>query len=188
MKYDKMSCKIMNFSTVDKYGKLIPVKLRVMHDNINRNKSAIEFDVMEKARESIKNIPIVAYINYNEDDVADDFGGHEIDMKVVHDDDGFKVVRRYKEFPVGIIPESTNVTYEAIDGKMYLCCTGFLFEGYSNETVDLLKETDGKCVSMEIAVNDGCYDKENEVYQITDFNFRAITILSDSITPGMDEN
>lgn len=188
MKFDKIPCKVMGFSTMDKFGKLIPVKLRVMHDKINRNKSAIEFDVMEKARESIKNVPIVAYINYDEDGDAEDFGGHEVDMKLVQSKNGFDIVKRYREYPVGIIPESTNVSYEAIDGKMYLSCTGYLFEGYSNETVDLLSETDGKCVSMEISVNDGYYNKEDEVYQITDFCFRAITILGDDITPGMDEN
>lgn len=167
---------------------LIPVRLRLLHENVNRNKSSIEFSVMDNAKDSLKNKPILAYIKRTEDGEVD-FDEHNIDMELKQNDNGEYYIKKiYKEFPVGIIPESTEIFYESIDGKMYMGCTGYIHRDYSNETIDLLKETDGKCVSIEIEVKDGVSNVDTGVYEIKDFVFKGVTILSDSVKPGMDEN
>ena len=167
---------------------LIPVKLRLLHENVNRNKSSIEFSVMDKAKDSLKNKPILAYIKRTEDGEVD-FDEHNIEIELKQNDEGEYYLKKiYKEFPVGIIPESTEIFYEAIDGKMYMGCTGYIHKDYSNETIELLEETDGKCVSIEIEVHDGVSNPDTGIYEIKDFVFKGVTILSDSVTPGMDEN
>ena len=171
-----------------KDSNLIPVKLRLLHENVNRNKSSIEFSVMDKAKDSLKNKPILAYIKRTEDGEVD-FDEHNIEIELKQNDEGeYYLKKTYKEFPVGIIPESTEIFYEAIDGKMYMGCTGYIHKDYSNETIELLEETDGKCVSIEIEVRDGVSNADTGIYEIKDFVFKGVTILSDSVTPGMDEN
>ena len=171
-----------------KDANLIPVKLRLLHENVNRNKSSIEFSVMDKAKDSLKNKPILAYIKRTEDGEVD-FDEHNIEIELKQNEEGeYYLKKTYKEFPVGIIPESTEIFYEAIDGKMYMGCTGYIHKDYSNETIELLEETDGKCVSIEIEVRDGVSNTETGIYEIKDFVFKGVTILSDSVTPGMDEN
>ena len=54
-------------------------------------------------------------------------------------------------------------------------CTGYIHKDYSNETIELLEETDGKCVSIEIEVRDGVSNTETGIYEIKDFVFKGVT-------------
>ena len=176
-----MSC-LFSQSTEPISSNLVPVKLTLLHDDLNRNSSSISMDAIKMAEPSLKNKPILAYIRKDENGEYD-FAGHEIEITL--SDDGVKTT--YLERPVGIIPESTKVEYISKDGKIYTTCTGYIYKDYSNETLELIEKTNGKCVSVELSVEDGHIDMDS-IFHITKFDYLGVTILSDDVTPGMDEN
>lgn len=170
-------------SNLNNTSSLIPVELILMHDNDNRNQTHISLDTIKKYEQSIKNKPILAYLRKDEDG-SYDFAGHEMEFEWSEKDRDFKL--RYLEYPVGIIPESTEISYFTKNDKTYLKCTGYIYREYSNETVEIIKNSNGKCVSVELDVNDTSL-RDNGFIEITNFEFLGVTILSDSLTPGMDE-
>ena len=176
-----MSC-LFSQSTEPISSNLVPVKLTLLHDDLNRNSSSINMDAIKMAEPSLKNKPILAYIRKDENGEYD-FAGHEIEITL--SEDGVKTT--YLERPVGIIPESTKVEYISKDGKIYTTCTGYIYKDYSNETLELIEKTNGKCVSVELSVEDGHIDMDS-IFHITKFDYLGVTILSDDVTPGMDEN
>lgn len=176
-----MSC-LFSQSTEPISSNLVPVKLTLLHDDLNRNNSSLSMDAIKMAEPSLKNKPILAYIRKDENGEYD-FAGHEIEITL--SDDGVKTT--YLERPVGIIPESTKVEYISKDGKIYTTCTGYIYKDYSNETLELIEKTNGKCVSVELSVEDGHIDMDS-IFHITKFDYLGVTILSDDVTPGMDEN
>lgn len=176
-----MSC-LFSQSTEPISSNLVPVKLTLLHDDLNRNSSSINMDAIKMAEPSLKNKPILAYIRKDENGEYD-FAGHEIEITL--SEDGVKTT--YLERPVGIIPESTKVEYISKDGKIYATCTGYIYKDYSNETLELIEKTNGKCVSVELSVEDGHIDMDS-IFHITKFDYLGVTILSDDVTPGMDEN
>ncbi len=175
---------------VDIYEKvsenLVPVKVRLMHDGVNRNYSSLSKDVIELAKESIKNKPILASIKYDENTgEVKDFGSHDVEYIMVDSPEGFEYKERFIEYPVGIIPESTVFEWQTENDKNYLSCTGYIFDGYSNETLDLLENS--KSVSVELSINEYKHKTKDDNIEICDFTFLGVTILGDDITPGMDE-
>lgn len=176
-----MSC-LFSQSTEPISSNLVPVKLTLLHDDLNRNSSSISMDAIKMAEPSLKNKPILAYIRKDENGEFD-FAGHEIEITL--SEDGVKTT--YLERPVGIIPESTKVEYISKDGKIYAACNGYIYKDYSNETLELIEKTNGKCVSVELSVEDGHIDMDS-IFHITKFDYLGVTILSDDVTPGMDEN
>ena len=177
-----MSC-LFSQSTEPISSNLVPVKLTLLHDDLNRNSSSISMDAIKMAEPSLKNKPILAYIRKDENGEYD-FAGHEIEITL--SDDG-RVKTTYLERPVGIIPESTKVEYISKDGKIYATCTGYIYKDYSNETLELIEKTNGKCVSVELTIEDGHIDMDS-IFHITKFDYLGVTILSDDRRPGMDEN
>ena len=177
-----MSC-LFSQSTEPISSNLVPVKLTLLHDDLNRNSSSISMDAIKMAEPSLKNKPILAYIRKDENGEYD-FAGHEIEITLT--DDG-RVKTTYLERPVGIIPESTKVEYISKDGKIYATCTGYIYKDYSNETLELIEKTNGKCVSVELTIEDGHIDMDS-IFHITKFDYLGVTILSDDRRPGMDEN
>ena len=164
---------------------LVPVNIVLMHDMINRNNTHISVDTIKRASESIKNKPILAYMGKNEYGELD-FAGHEIIVELSDDSDELVKVT-YLESPIGIIPESTDINYFEKDGKTYMTCTGYIYSDYSNDAIGLIEKTDGKCVSVEININN--FSEGNDgVLGIDDFEFTGVTILSDDVRPAMDEN
>lgn len=176
-----MSC-LFSQSTEPISSNLVPVKLTLLHDDLNRNNSSLSMDAIKMAEPSLKNKPILAYIRKDENGEFD-FAGHEIEITL--SEDGVKTT--YLERPVGIIPESTKVEYISKDGKIYAACNGYIYKDYSNETLELIEKTNGKCVSVELSVEDGHIDMDS-IFHITKFDYLGVTILSDDVTPGMDEN
>ena len=99
--------------------RFIEVNLLVMHDD-GINYSSFSKETMEDAKETLKNIPILAYIKKDEYDNVD-FDGHNIEAKLTENKDGdmeFKV--HYLERPIGVIPETNDYHYEERDGKTYV--------------------------------------------------------------------
>lgn len=180
--------KILNVSVPVKY-ELMPFaddrfkkcKILVMHDGLNLNGSVFSKEAIENAKESIKNIPILGFIKQQDGSDEADFGGHE--SEVVLDNDGIKF--RYLGRPIGIIPADANdYHYEIYNDKTYVAVTGYIWTDYANEALDILEKSGEKGQSMEIRVDDGDWD-ENDNYNITSYRYTGLTILGDNLTPAM---
>ena len=92
-----------------------PVKILICHTGENLNGSVFSLDSLNKSINTLSNIPILGFVEIDENGNKD-FAGHEIDMDVFIDDDGkIKVKEYYKEVPIGVIPETNNYFYEEIE-------------------------------------------------------------------------
>lgn len=162
-------------------------KIIMLHDKDNPNDCSIELRAMEKAEKTVFNRPVLAHITLGKDGKPD-FGGHDIEPGILEDEYGEKyITEKYLELPIGVIPESTNIEYYEKDGFTYVSVTAYIYEGYSNEAIGLISKTNGKCVSSEILVKDGNWSEEFDCYNITEFEYRGVTVLGDDIEPAMGE-
>ena len=136
---------------------LLKTHLKSCHIGTNRNKSSIERSVMEEAKASIYNRPILGFIHQLSDG-SFDFAGHEM---FINDDGEVE----YEEIPVGCIPESGNahLVYDEENDKTYLEVDGIIFEEYTR-AASILKEKKESKVSVELALLDYSYNpKEKEM-------------------------
>lgn len=165
--------------------RLIEVDILVMHDGINRNYSSFTKEVMEEAKETLKNVPILAYIKKDQyNDV--DFNGHDMEVVLKENKDGemeFKI--HYLEKPIGVIPEANDYHYEERDGKTYVACKGYLWREYLGEGLEILQDNPEKSVSMEILVDSGFYNDQDDVFEISKFRYLGVTVLGDNVSPAM---
>ncbi|MGL4454137.1 MAG: hypothetical protein ACRDDY_19565, partial [Clostridium sp.] len=183
MKVKNIPCKLF---AEDSQDGLVKCKVIIMNEGENRNRSSFSKESMEDAQESLKNRPLLAYIKRNEDGEAIDFGSHDIITKIIKTDEGYDLKYFYLETPVGIFPESCNVRYEEIDGENHMVADAYIWEGYSNETLELLEDNEGcKDVSMEITVLDSEKD-EDGILNINKFQFNAVTLLGSEVIQGMN--
>ena len=175
-------CKIRCYEEEETKFGLKKAKVYIMHEGTNRNKTSFSKEAIKKAEETIKNRPLLAYIEVDEDGNAEDFSDHR--MKLKRTKNGIEMY--YLEKPIGVFPESCNPRYEEIGGVTHFVADCYIWEGYSNEALSLIDEADGeKQVSMEIAVLDS-ETTEDGITDITDFNFMAVTVLGDDIVQGMN--
>lgn len=166
---------------------LIKCTIYVMHTGENLNYSSFSEESVLKAKESLKNVPILANIKHDEDRNPTDFGGHDMDLHIIERANGdceFKTV--YIEKPVGVIPETNNYRIETLEnGEKWVVVEGYIWKEYS-DSHELLTRTDKK-VSMEISVGGGYFD-DNFMYHIEDYEYLGVTILGDDCPPAMGEN
>lgn len=161
-----------------------PVKIIICHTGENLNGSVFSIDSFNKSINTLSNIPILGFVE-KDNNGNKDFAGHEIDMDVFVDDDGkIKVREYYKEVPIGVIPETNNYFYEEIDGETYLGCYGYIWKSYSNDAYDILLEDEEKEVSMEIMIKECSYDKKNRC-NIDKFEFLGVTVLGSAYPAAM---
>lgn len=151
-------------------------KIYVMYHGENRNNSYISKESVERAFNSLKNIPIVGEF-IERDDGEGNFGSHG--GKIEIDDKGIRFIQTTK--PVGLIPESAEIYWKVIEDEKeiereYLVVDGaLLWNRYRDEINTLKKDNFGQ--SMEIEVTDGEWDDETNIYDIKDFLFSALCIL-----------
>lgn len=176
-----LPCKISCYEEEAKFG-LKKAKVTIMHEGTNRNNTNFSLKSIKKAEETIKNRPLLGYIERDEDGEAKDFTDHRRVFKITKD--GVSVY--YLEQPLGVFPESCNPRYEDIGGVTHFVADCYIWENYSNEALSLIEDTDGeKQVSMEIHLNE--YEElDNGVTDITDFTFMAVTVLGDDVIQGMN--
>ena len=184
MKFARLDSCIQSFAEVDN-NNLLKVKLSIQHDGANKNGTKFSLDNIKKAESTLRNIPILAYIKRDENGEAQDFDQHNMIQKLVETDEGYDVVTTYLEKPIGVIPTETEITYEEIDGRTYLCATGYIWKRYANEGFDILMQSEQKGTSMEIEIYDGKKDKLDGLYDITDYGFLGVTCLGDDVESGM---
>lgn len=178
--------------TIEDYEKkdLIKVKLNICHEGANPNGSFFEPSSLVKAQDSIKNKPIIAAYEINEDGEKQDFKGHEVEYKIISENGNIEFKEIYIEQPIGAIPESCDYSIEEIDGQQWVTATGYLYNIYCSDAVEIIKQNQNrKKLSMEINVIDG-FDGDDGFYHITEFEYLGITLLGDEnlYPPAMGSN
>jgi hypothetical protein len=169
-------------STFDS-DKFIKMRLRICHDGENPNKSSFEVGVFEDAKDSIKNIPVLANVIFDEDGNPQ-FSGHDIDIEEDKVNEGeSKIV--YKETPIGVIPENCNYEIKEFDGKNYVYCDAYIWREYSNYAEDIIERDKDVKLSMEILVDSYNYDGKKKVFNIKEFRYQGITFLNKDYGTGM---
>ena len=184
MKFARLNSCIQSFAEVDNEN-LLKVKLSIQHDGANKNGTKFSLENIRKAESTLRNIPILAYIKRDENGEAQDFDQHNMIQRVVETDEGYDLVTTYLEKPIGVIPTESEITYEEMDGRTYLCATGYIWKRYANEGLDILMQSEQKGTSMEIEIYDGKKDKIDGLYDITDYGFLGVTCLGDDVESGM---
>ncbi|MFR4451609.1 MAG: hypothetical protein ACLT5W_01985 [Ruminococcus sp.] len=147
------------------------VSLKACHTELNRNKSFISKEVMEKALPTIYNRPILGNV-IQLDDGSYDFHSHDM----IINDDGSTT---YIEKPIGHIPESGNahLEYDKDMDKTYVVVDGIIYEDYGNEAADIIRNKESNKVSVELVIYDLSFNAEEKHLEINDFRFNGITAL-----------
>lgn len=184
----KLPCQILSFGKAyEDDDDLMKVRIKVCHTGENPNGSDFSLDSLTRAQPTLCNRPILAFSVFDEESFeVTDFGGHDMEHKLIENEDGeYELKTRYLETPIGVINENHEYSLETDEetGETYPVITGYIWCSYSNGGWKLIEQ--GKGVSMEIAVKSGTYNKERKIFEIEDFSYRGITVLSDSVVPAM---
>jgi len=164
--------------------KFIKMRLRVCHDQINPNRSEFDVENMEKTKDSIKNIPILANVIFDENEQPQ-FGGHDMEIEEDKVNSGeYRII--YKETPIGLVPENCNHTIEKYNDKNYVFCDAYIWKEYSNYAQDIIERDKEIKLSMEILIDSYSYNAKDKVYNITDYRYQGITFLNKDFGTGME--
>lgn len=160
------------------------VRITLLHTGANLNGSIFTKEAIEKALPTLKNVPILGYIKYNEDG-SQDFREHEwkITLKAG------EVEEKYIGSAYGVIPEDNNAHFEKITDKdgierEYLIVYGLLWNKF-DDAVNILNRDIFKSQSMEISENYKGYWNDDGYFVFTDFEFDGACILGDNYPPAM---
>ena len=179
--------KISNFEFDE--GRFVKCSLDVCHDGGNYNGSWFDKDVIERcAYKSLAYTPILANVYYDEDWEEYLVGGHDMDIELIEDENGFDIDVFYLERPVGFVPPDTPIemVYNPEDGKNHLKAYCVIWKKYSEQLLDIIEECNGELsVSMEIEALDTQVSQETGDVIINDFVFQGITILGTCNPPAM---
>lgn len=177
-----------NYSNDDVDSNLMKVRIKFNKTGKNYNWTKFTKEALVDAEPTLKNIPILAYIKCTDEELDKyDFDGHNTMTKIVETPNGYKVEYKYLERPIGVIPETNNVSYEeGENGEEYCVCDGYVWKTYSNEGYEIIKNSEYKSVSMEIREREGHYDDEDDYYDITKFTYQGITVLGDDVEPAIE--
>ena len=177
--------KVEEVETTD--NRFTKVKVWLMHLGENLNGSSFEKSVVDKAIPTLQYIPIMGFIEMNEDNEKD-FSDHR--YVITKDDKGVR--RKYLGTPYGVIKSSddNNAHYEerlCEDGetRTFLVTEGVIWN-VLEDGADIFHRDLVKSQSMELYEEsiDG-YEDEDGIFHFTDFSFRAACVLGDDVTPAM---
>lgn len=164
--------------------KFIKMRLRVCHDGVNPNKSSFNVEDLDRAKDSIQNIPILANVIFDENGDPQ-FGGHDMSIEEDKTKEGeYRLV--YKETPIGLVPENSNYTIDKFNNKNYVFCDAYIWKGYSNYAQDIIERDKDIKLSMEILVDEYSYNAKEKVYNITNYRYQGITFLNKDFGTGME--
>ena len=177
--------KIKDFEAAD--DRFTKVKVWLMHLGVNLNDSAFEKSVVDKAIPTLQYIPIMGFVELN-DDNEKDFSDHR--YIITKDEKGVR--RKYLGTPYGVIKSSddNNAHYEerlCDDGetRTFLVTEGVIWN-VLEDGAEIFHRDLVKSQSMELYEKsiDG-YEDEDGIFHFTDFSFRAACVLGDNVTPAM---
>lgn len=142
-------------------------------DGINRNMSEFLEESFESAIPTFYNKPVLAYYNTTTGDTE------EHNSSLNFDEEGqmfFDYQYNGAEHPVGLIPESAEISVQERNGKKWIHIKGaLLWYEYNHQLGQLLKKKGNKKVSVEVEFIDSYMD--GEVEKVKSFVFLGITIL-----------
>ena len=180
--------KVSNIFVIDEISnedtRFLKVEIDVLHTGLNFNNSVFDKDVVNENIESIKNTPIVGYIENTCDDK--DFEGHE--YKLSRTKDGVTYV--YNGSAYGVIPENCNprwVTKLCDDGeeREFLRVDGILWRKFEDSSEIFVRDiVKSQSMELELGSIDG-YEDEDGIYHFTKFTFDGCCILGDDKEPAM---
>lgn len=176
------STKFENFTQLNDRFSTVSVKL--MYSGVNRNRTYFSKDIVEQKIQTLANMPIVGEFSEEQED----FKGHG--GKMVVTDDNISFVRTTK--PYGVVPES--FTYEWInddigDGRIketLVIHNVILWTKHYAEAWKVIQNHSSQ--SMEIDILNGEWDEDSELYKVSDFNFLALCILGENVSPAFENS
>ena len=151
-------------------------KLTVMYTGTNPNGTSFSRDVVESALPTMKNVPIVAHYDIEENEI----GSH--DVEVVADKEGNYRIRNLTE-PCGVVPESASIGFiNKMDSSgnihEYLEVEPVILWKRQEVYAHIIDDLGGKVAhSMEVNVRAYHKDKESKVLIVDDFEFQALCLL-----------
>ena len=152
---------------------LMRLKIKVAHTGINRNKSHISKENMEKAMPSLKNRPVLANI-HQLDNGEWDFRAHDFD--IITDKDGNEQVV-YLEKQVGSFTEDDPyLEYDEERDVYFVIAYAVIPEDYTM-AADILRSKNGTKNSCELCINAMSYNAQEKYLDLQDFYFAASTLL-----------
>ena len=166
------------------------VRVAAMHTGINRNNSRFSKECIEKAKDTFKNIPILADVQIFTDENGEkviDYRGHSMHLE----DDAFDESAQriiYDEKVVGLVPETNNfeLVYDEEAKEYYVWVDALLYRDYGNYACDVLESRGGETdVSMEIACNELSYSAQDKCLDVGEMMACGLTLLGEDVTPGM---
>lgn len=175
--------KNINFSeTEDKYK--LPVTLEICKEGfVPCHNLIIEKSAIEKASDTIVDVPLLCAYEIDEEGNKTDFKGHEMHYNIYKEGTTYIVNTIYDEQPVGHIPYNCNPVF---NGEGWFTAEGYLYKLYCQDAVRILQENEGKkSVSMEIDVIKEEID-EKGITHILEFNFMGVTLLGETHTPAIE--
>lgn len=161
------------------------VKIAMMHSGKNLNRSYFSKEVIENAKDTFKNIPVLASIV--ETDNGLDYNSHDMHIEEDKFNEGSNRII-YDENIVGIIPESNNFELILDDksGNYYVYVDALLYRDYGNYCCDILQNRGGTTdVSAEISCEDVSFSVEEDYYVIGKMYACGVTLLGSNVNPGM---
>ena len=171
---------------VDNDTRFLQVEIDVLHTGLNFNNSIFDKEVVDKCVESIKNTPILGFIEYNIDNKENDFKGHEYILTRTNNG----IEEKYVGSCYGVIPESCNArwikkTSDDMQERDYLRVDGLLWTKFDDSTSIFNRDTE-KAQSMELEVSsvEG-FEDENGIFHFQNFRFDGCCILGKDVEPAM---
>lgn len=171
-------------------SRFMKVRIAAMHSGINRNGSNFKKEVIESAKDTFANIPILAEVveKTNEDGTKFlDYTTHAMHTEQdYYNEDELRVI--YDEVPVGLIPENNNfeLVYDEENDNYVVMCDGMIYRDYGNYAADILKERNGLTdVSAEIACDELSYSADDKCLNVGKMVMCAVTLLGADTKPGM---
>lgn len=161
--------------------RFLKLRVKVMHTGLNLNNSNFNLDVVEAARPTLANIPLLAFIKkVDGQDSNDDFAGHEYEIKITEDEMKYVYLGR----PIGIIPETNNYEVETDEtGKTFVSVDAYVWKDYANSALDILNRDEVKKVSMEVLIDD--YEWEENYIDVKAYKYTGVALLGEDVREAM---
>lgn len=141
------------------------------------NRTKFTEDAIIKALPTLNYAPVIGYIK------EDEFTNHAQEI-VINDDGEYEV--RVMTRPYGVVIKDSQRFVDMVkdngETEKYLLVDCYLWKRYE-DAIDTVKEN--LCnQSMEVTINS--YDYKDSYLEVTDFNFSALCILGEDVTPAFN--
>ena len=190
----KIHCSLpIQFSVKDEISnndtRFLNCTIDVLHTSVNYNDSVFTKEVVEENIDTIKNTPVLGFIQKTSDG-ENDFKGHEYIL--IKDENGIR--RKNIGSAWGVIPESCNPRWyqKTLDTgeEVEVLQVDALLWSKLEDGYDIMIRDVEKGHSMELDPNsiEGYEDEETGLFHFTKFSFDGCTILGDGIQPAMQDS